>query len=85
MQNNLIDLLRVEHILVGVHAKDAQDAIRQLTDALLLTGHVEAGFAEDVWKREQTFPTGLPTEPLAVAIPHADPDHVNASAVCIGV
>ena len=85
MQNNLIDLLRVEHILVGVHAKDAQDAIRQLTDALLATSHVEPGFAEDVWKREQTFPTGLPTEPLAVAIPHADPDHVNASAVSIGV
>lgn len=85
MQNTLIDLLRAEHILVNVDAKDAQDAIRKLTIALVETGHVTPGFAEDVWKREQTFPTGLPTQPLAVAIPHADPDHVNRSAVCVGV
>lgn len=85
MQNTLIDLLKTEHILVNVNAKDAQEAIQALTMALVETGHVTPGFAEDVWKREQTFPTGLPTQPLAVAIPHADPDHVNQSAVCIGV
>ena len=85
MQNTLIDLLRTEHILLDVDAQDAQDAIQQLTAALVGTGHVLPGFAEDVWQREQTFPTGLPTQPLAVAMPHADPDHVNRSAVCIGV
>lgn len=85
MQNSLIDLLRTDHILVNVNVKDAQEAIQALTVALVETGHVTPGFAEDVWKREQTFPTGLPTQPLAVAIPHADPDHVNKSAVCIGV
>ncbi|MCE7859606.1 MAG: PTS sugar transporter subunit IIA [Chloroflexi bacterium CFX2] len=85
MQNTLTDLLRTDHILVNVNVKDAQEAIQTLTAALVETGHVSPGFAEDVWKREQTFPTGLPTQPLAVAIPHADPDHVNKSAVCIGV
>lgn len=85
MQNTLTDLLGTEHILVNVEANDAQEAIQKLTIPLVETGHVTAGFAEDVWKREQTFPTGLPTQPLAVAIPHADPDHVNRSAVCIGV
>ncbi|NOH02718.1 MAG: PTS sugar transporter subunit IIA [Chloroflexi bacterium] len=85
MQNTLMDLLKTDHILVNVNAKDAQEAIQALTAALVETGHVLPGFSEDVWKREQTFPTGLPTQPLAVAIPHADPDHVNKSAVCIGV
>ena len=85
MQNTLMDLLGIEHILVNVNAKDAQDAIQKLTIPLVETGHVADGFAGDVWKREQTFPTGLPTQPLAVAIPHADPEHVNRSAVCIGV
>ncbi len=85
MQNTLMDLLGTEHILVDVDVKDAQEAIQRLTIALVETGHVTPGFAEDVWKREQTFPTGLPTQPLAVAIPHADPDHVNRSAVCIGM
>lgn len=85
MQNSLIDLLSLDHILVNVNVKDAQEAIRTLTAVLVETGHVTPGFAEDVWRREQTFPTGLPTQPLAIAIPHADPDHVNKSAVCIGV
>lgn len=84
MQYTLVDLLRTEHILLKLDAKDAQEAIRKLTDALIETGHVAPGFAEDVLAREQTYPTGLPTQPLAVAIPHADPHHINRSAVCIG-
>ena len=85
MQYTLFDLLKVEYILTNLAAHDAQDAIQQLTTALAAGGAVEPGFAEDVWAREQTFPTGLPTQPLAVAMPHADPDHVNSSAVCLGI
>lgn len=84
MQYNLVDLLRADHILLNLEAADAAETIRKMTEALVATGHVTPEFADDVWQREQTFPTGLPTQPLAVAIPHADPDHVNQSAVCIG-
>jgi len=51
----------------------------------LATGYVSEEFAEDVWEREKIFPTGLPTQPFGVAIPHADPDHVKQSAVCLGI
>jgi PTS system galactitol-specific IIA component len=85
MQNTLIRLLNEEHILTGVEAADAQDAIGKLTEVLVETDYVTPEFSEDVWEREGTFPTGLPTQPLAVAIPHADPDHVKRSAVCVGV
>ena len=85
MQYTLIDLLKKDHVLVGGEAADAYDAIGKLTAVLVNTHHVTPEFADDVWEREKTFPTGLPTQPLAVAIPHADPDHVNQSAVCIGV
>lgn len=85
MQFTLVDLLSLEHVLVDVQASNTREAIQSLSDAMQATGHVTAGFAEDVWKREQTFPTGLPTQPLAVAIPHADPDHVERSAVGVGV
>lgn len=85
MQTSLTDLLNREHVRLGIQARDAQDAIQQLTDALVQTGHVQAEFAADVWAREQIYPTGLPTQPIPVAIPHADPAHVHASAVCIGV
>ncbi len=85
MAINLRDLLHEEHILIDLEAKDAREAIQALNHALVASQHTQAEFAEDVWQREQTFPTGLPTQPLAVAIPHADPQHVNASAVCIGL
>ncbi len=85
MRSTLLDLLKIEHIQVGVEAADAQDVIRKLSVPFIETGHVAPEFADDVWQREQTFPTGLPTQPLAVAIPHADPDHVNKSGVCVGV
>jgi len=85
MQYTLIDLLKKEHFLIGIDAIDARDAIHKLTVPLVETSHVKAEFADDVWNREGTFPTGLPTQPLAVAIPHADPDHVQQSAVCVGV
>jgi PTS system galactitol-specific IIA component len=85
MQYTLIDLLDIDHILLGVEAVNAQDAIRIMTAALVQTGHVKPEFADDVWEREKTFPTGLPTQPLPVAIPHADPTFIQQSAVGIGV
>ena len=83
MQYTLIDLLQQDHILAGVTATDAASAIHAVNACLVTTGHTQAGFAADACKRETTFPTGLPTQPVAIAIPHADPDHVLSSAVGI--
>lgn len=84
MKLNLLELLRPNHIRLHLQAADGFDAVRLLTEPLVESGHAEPAFAEDVWAREETFPTGLPTQPHAVAIPHADPDHVHQSAVCFG-
>lgn len=85
MAITLRDLLHEEHILLNLEADDARQAIQELNQALVASNYTQDAFAEDVWQREQTYPTGLPTQPVPVAIPHADPDHVNASAVSIGV
>jgi PTS system galactitol-specific IIA component len=85
MQYTLPDLLRVEHILLDLDASDSSSAIRLLNELLVRTSHTAPEFADDVCTRERTFPTGLPTRPVAVAIPHADPPHVKASAVALGV
>lgn len=84
MQRTLFELLTEDHILLNIEATDGYDAIQQLTARLVKTGHVEPAFADDAWEREEDYPTGLPTEPHAVAIPHADPGHVGQSAVCFG-
>ena len=84
MKLSLFDLLRPDHIRLDLHAPDGHEAVRLLTELLVESGHAEPEFADDVWAREGSFPTGLPTQPHAVAIPHADPDHVHQSAVCFG-
>lgn len=81
----LKDLIRKEHILVGLAPGSTQEIIGSLSKQLSATGYVSEEFSDDVWEREKTFPTGLPTQPVGVAIPHADPDHVYQSAVCLGV
>lgn len=84
MQHRLKDLLRPEHLVLNLEAQDAREALERLVAPLVQTGHVEPEFAQDVWEREQVFPTGLPTQPLASALPHSDPEHVRQTAVAIG-
>jgi len=83
MAYKLLDLVRSDHILVNMAAADAFSAIHGLNEVLVRTGHTLPEFGVDACEREKTFPTGLPTLPVAIAIPHADPDHVSASAVGI--
>jgi PTS system galactitol-specific IIA component len=85
MQYTLVDLLKPEHIATGLDASDSGQAIHALTDLLVQSGSADPGFAADVLAREQTFPTGLPTQPVPVAIPHADPVHLIRSSVAIGI
>lgn len=85
MQVDLVDLLHEETIAVGLDVAGAEDIIRQLAGLLLEQGCVEDGFAQDVIDREKTYPTGLPTRPIAVALPHADPDHVKKTSLALGV
>ncbi|OJG77465.1 hypothetical protein RV10_GL002439 [Enterococcus pallens] len=44
---------------------------------------VVAEYPEQVIKREEGFPTGLPTEPIGVAIPHTDAKFVHNNRVTI--
>ena len=85
MQRNLIDLIHENTTITHLTAENHEQVIRALVDKLHEHGLVELEFANDVLAREETFPTGLPTEPHAVAIPHADPQHVRESAVGVAV
>jgi PTS system galactitol-specific IIA component len=45
--------------------------------------HVLPSFAEAACAREKRSPTGLPFGDVAVAIPHAEPEHVKSPAIVI--
>jgi len=48
-----------------------------------LGAHVAPSFAAAALAREKRSPTGLPFEGIAVAIPHAEPEHVISPALVI--
>lgn len=54
----------------------AEDFIRKMSSYLESEGMVLPTYVDAVLNREKVFPTGLPTIPFPVAIPHGDPEHV---------
>lgn len=79
-----MSLLDRDLILPKVNAVDAADIIRTLASRLEGKGLVKESFIDAVLAREEVYPTGLPTNGVFVAIPHADPAHVNGrSAIAL--
>lgn len=70
-------------ILLNVEAKNADEALVILARKLESEGYVKETFAQAILDREAEFSTGLPGFGRGVAIPHADPHHVNASVLAV--
>lgn len=68
--------------IAQLEAATAADAITALARRLQTEGAVGSGFAAAVLKREERFPTGLPTDP-PVAIPHTDAEHAVIDGAAI--
>jgi len=66
-------------------AANREDALVELAEKLRAKNYVSAGFAQAVLSREQEFPTGLPTQPVGVAIPHTDIVHVISPAIAVSI
>lgn len=72
-------------VVVGLKDSSIEGTIRRLTSLLRRHGCVSAGYADAVLQRESEFPTGLPTAPFGVALPHADCEHVKRTAIAVGI
>ncbi len=57
--------------------------IESLAQRLHEKAYVKDSFSKAVWQREEVFPTGLQIGEINVAIPHAEPEHVNQSCISI--
>lgn len=80
---DLKDLIYPELIFSDIKAENRSEALKWLTDSLMEKGFVTEGYYEMLMEREEAFPTGLRTEPFAVAVPHADPDCVLKPCIAI--
>lgn len=59
--------------------------VELLSKNLLKKNLVKEDYPKQVQNRERKFPTGLPTTPIGVAIPHTDPQFVNENAISVGI
>ena len=59
--------------------------MKSLAGAAGKGGFVKNSFTKAVLDREIVFPTGLPTQPYGIAIPHTDSEHVNQGALAVGI
>lgn len=64
-----------ELVLLNPECSDKESVIKALASVMARKGLVKGTFVDAVLERERKFPTGLPTKPVGVAIPHADPEH----------
>ncbi len=64
-------------------ARSAEEAVRALARQLRAAGHVKETFEDAAVRRERRSPTGLPFEGGAVALPHAEPEHVESYGIAV--
>jgi galactitol PTS system EIIA component len=83
--NNLEGFVCPELIDTNLTAKDKEEAVRKLAALFSQYGYVKDSYADAVLTREKSFPTGLPTEDVHVAIPHTDVVHCIKPGIAIGV
>ena len=74
-----------ELVLMDAVAKDSTDIIEQLCARLQAAGCIGDTYCRDVLAREREYPTGLPSEGVTAAIPHAYSEDVRETAVAIAV
>lgn len=61
------------------------EVVDELSVNLIEHDLVTPDYPAAVKAREVEFPTGLPTEPIGVAIPHTDPKYVRQNAISVAV
>ncbi len=79
MQKKLLNWMQwLKPSRIGIHEEytSAKDTLQAMSRFLTENLDVAEGFSDALVRREQEYPTGLPTEPFGVAIPHADGRYV---------
>lgn len=70
-------------VITNADVNNADECISLAADLLLQNGYVREGYKEAVLAREAVYPTGLPGNKIAVAIPHTENTFVNKPAVAV--
>lgn len=80
-----IRLLDENVMKINIKAENVDEALDSLSCLLHNEGYVKASYVNAIKEREKMFATGLPSEGVGVAIPHASIEHVNSPIIAIGI
>ncbi len=80
-----MDGILENNIIIGLDAKDRNDAIMQVIEKLEANGHIKKAYYDDVIAREEAYPTGLPTDGVSIAIPHASSEAIMDSTIGVAI
>lgn len=81
----LASLITPDFVKVGLEAADKESAIHSLAALLLEKKYVKNTYTDAVLTREKSFPTGLRTMGVHVAIPHCDLGYCLKPGIAVGV
>jgi len=77
------EMFNPELVRVAVVATSKEKAFQEAASILLEKGFVKDSYLTGLLTREESFPTGLMTQFLNIALPHADPEHIIKPFVMI--
>ena len=74
-----------ELVIMNLEASDRDDAIRKLCAVLEKEGYIGSKYCDAVIARENEYPTGLPSDGVFAAIPHAFSDDCKKTGTAVGI
>lgn len=73
--------VRPKVITMELDVKTKEEALTRLANMLVAEGCVETSYTHHILKREHDYPTGLPTKPHGIALPHTDCEYVRNNLI----
>lgn len=72
-----------EMIFFNSSASNYEEVLETLGNKAIELGFAKTNYVDGLKIREEEFATGIPVEPVSVAIPHTDSSYVNANKVSV--
>lgn len=72
-------------IFTDLNFQTKEETLSFLSNQLFKKGYVKSEYQQAILDREKTYPTGLPSPGVNIAIPHADNNLVNETTIAIGI
>lgn len=80
-----LDKVREDLIFLDVAGETREEVLTNIANRLVEKGVAKESFPAALLAREAEYPTGLALGEINIAIPHAQPEHINDIAVTIAV